>query len=132
MRRLLQSVIALSMLGLLILTPLSVSAAGVWNPFGGADCTGSSMGSAACEDFNSTRGDVAGSDGLIMKIVNFVSLIAGIAAVVIIILAGLRMVQSGGNAEDTAGARRALIYAAVGLIVIALSRVILSVVFELT
>jgi hypothetical protein len=36
------------------------------------------------------------------------------------------MVTSGGSTEDIAGARRALIYAVVGLIVIALARVIIG------
>lgn len=115
--------------GLLFALPSSAAAA--WNPFGDA-CSGAGADSAACQDAKSQAGSsgnqdpLTGSDGLLMKITNVVAVIAGIAAVIIIVLAGLRMVTSGGSTEDIAGARRALIYAVVGLAVIALARVIIG------
>lgn len=115
--------------GLLFALPGSAVAA--WNPFSDA-CSGAGADSAACQDAKSQSGSrnnqdpLTGSDGLLMKITNIVAAIAGIAAVIIIVLAGLRMVTSGGSTEDIAGARRALIYAVVGLVVIALARVIIG------
>ena len=118
--------------GLLFAVPGSASAA--WNPFDEA-CNKSSNsaaadGSAVCTDSNeqvsNDEDPLTGSNGLILKIATFVAFIAGAAAVVIIILAGLRMVTSSGGSEDVAGARRALIYACVGLVVIALARIIVG------
>ena len=65
-----------------------------------------------------------------MKVVNLVAVIAGAAAVIIIILAGLRYIQSGGNSEDVTGARRAIIYAVVGLIFIVLARSLIALVLK--
>jgi hypothetical protein len=65
-----------------------------------------------------------------MKIVNIVAIVAGFAAVLIIILGGLRYIQSGGSTEDVAGAKRAIIYAIVGLVVIVLGRTIIALVLK--
>lgn len=113
---------------------LSGSAAAAWNPFGDGTGCGSGEGgssSAACQDSATQSGKngedpLTGPDGLIMDITNVVAFVAGAAAVIIIVLAGLRMVTSSGSSEDIAGARRALIYAVVGLIVISLARIIVG------
>jgi hypothetical protein len=115
-----------------LLVVLSGSASAAWNPFGDA-CSGAGGDSVACQDAKNQTGDpksdpLTGRDSLLMKVTNIVAVIAGIAAVIIIILAGMRMVTSGGSSEDIAGARRSLIYAIVGLVVIALARVIIGLV----
>ncbi|MDB5169978.1 MAG: hypothetical protein JWN82_374 [Candidatus Saccharibacteria bacterium] len=99
----------------------SPHASAAWNPFSGVDCT-TGNGSAVCEDKGTGADPISGPHGLIIKVVNIVAFIGGLAAVIIIVLAGLRFITSGGSSEDVAGARRALIYAAVGLAVLALAR----------
>jgi hypothetical protein len=101
---------------------LLAPAAQAWSPFGTVDCTGQAAKSAVCQDRSATKDPVTGANGLLAKITNLIAILAGVASVIIIILAGLRFVQSGGNSEDVVGARRALIYAVVGLIVILLAR----------
>jgi hypothetical protein len=124
------------LLSLTLLMGLSLAASGSavaasWNPFDDA-CQSGGDKSAVCQDSqkqasDSANGDpITGPNGLIIKIANVIAFVAGAAAVIIIILAGLRMVTSGGSSEDVAGARRALIYAAVGLAVISLSRIIVG------
>jgi hypothetical protein len=116
------------LLSLAVLAPLVMSsgALAAWNPLQGIDCTGTASKSAVCQDASHPRTNpLVGPDGLLVKIANVIAVIAGIAAVIIIILAGLRLVTSGGNTDDAVGARRAVIYAAVGLIVIALARAII-------
>jgi hypothetical protein len=97
-------------------------ASAAWNPFGGVDCSGRAKDSAVCHDRNNSNNPLAGDGGLLLNIVNLLAIVAGIAAVIIIVLAGLRFIQAGGNSEDIAGARRSIIYAVVGLVVIALAR----------
>lgn len=101
--------------------------ASAWNPFSGVDCSGRAANSTVCKDKGGVGTDpIAGSDGIIMAIVNFIAVIGGIAAIIIIVLAGLRFVTAGGSSEDISGARRTIIYAAIGLIVIALARTIVA------
>jgi hypothetical protein len=108
--------------------------AAAWDPFGGAGCdSGQAASSTVCSDAKQQAGKsnpLTGSDGLIVKVANIIAIIAGLAAVIMIILAGLRLIQSGGSSEDVAGARRTIIYAAVGLVVIGVSRALLGLVLN--
>ena len=63
-------------------------------------------------------GDLASS------IVSLLSLIVGIAAVIMIIIAGLKYVTSGGDSNAVGSAKNTLIYAIVGLIVVAIAQFI--------
>jgi hypothetical protein len=119
----------------LVATPVPAHA---WTPFGGIDCSGDPTKagdpahSAACQDAAKQNGDpnnsnpLTGANGLLMKIANIVAVVAGVAAVIIIILAGLRYIQAGGSTEDIAGARRTIIYAVAGLVIIVLGRTIIA------
>ena len=108
------------------------SSAATWSPFGAVNCasktsgTETSANSVVCKDKNKSSNPLAGPNGLIMRITNIVAMLAGIAAVIIIVLAGLRFVTAGGSSEDVAGARRTLIYAVVGLIIVILSRTLVA------
>lgn len=57
-------------------------------------------------------------------VLNLLSIIAGVIAVIMLIIAGIRFVTSQGDPNGTKGARNAIIYACVGLIIVALSQVI--------
>jgi cytochrome bd-type quinol oxidase subunit 2 len=61
---------------------------------------------------------------LIKKIINILSVIIGAIAVVMIIVGGFRYITSGGNAEGTKAARQTIVYAIVGLIIVALAQII--------
>ena len=69
-----------------------------------------------------------GGEATISKIVKVViqilSFVAGIAAVIMIIVAGLKFITSGGDSSGVASAKTALIYALVGLVVVVLAQVI--------
>lgn len=60
----------------------------------------------------------------ITAIINYLSVIGGIIAVVVIIIAGYKFMTSGGDSSKVASARTALTYAIIGLIIIALSQVV--------
>jgi hypothetical protein len=114
---------------LLTLAAVAVPApAYAWSPFGDAcPSGGAGSGSTVCgTEGSNTDNTIAGSNGLIMKIVNVIALVGGIAAVIIIIIAGLRFVTSGGSSDAVAGARRALIYSVVGLVILVLARTLVA------
>jgi hypothetical protein len=54
-------------------------------------------------------------------IINIVATIAGVAAVLIIVIAGFTYTTAGGSADETKNARNRIIYASVGLVVIMFS-----------
>jgi|SRR5665213_1985295 len=60
----------------------------------------------------------------IQNIVNLITVVGGIAAVIVIIYAGLRLVTSGGNPEGVKTAKNAIIYTIVGLVIIAFAQAI--------
>ena len=80
--------------------------------------TGGAGTGAGC----SNRGESLKS--IIAGILNVLSLMAGFIAVVMIIVGGFRYVVSGGNDNAVAGAKNTIIYALVGVIVLALAQAI--------
>lgn len=95
-------------------------------------CDGANLdanSTASCEP-----GDVgnAGSTAttLISDIINIFSFIVGVVAVIMIIVAGFRYITSGGNDSSVAGAKNTILYAIIGLIIVALAQFIVKFVLE--
>lgn len=89
-------------------------------------CTGSSASSDVCKSKSTSDNPLTGTDGLLYNIANIIAVIAGIAAVIIAIVSGLRYVTSGGDSQKTATAKNTLIGAIIGLIVIVLARALVT------
>lgn len=79
---------------------------------------GSTTGGCDSATANDSLKTIAG------QIVNVFSIIVGIAAVIMIIVGGFRYITSGGDSNNVSGAKNTLIYAIVGLIVVALAQFI--------
>jgi hypothetical protein len=62
----------------------------------------------------------------LLDLINFVLAIVGIIAVAVLIYGGFRYITSIGNEEAVAEAKKTLIYAIVGLVVIGLSAVLVN------
>jgi Type IV secretion system pilin len=124
MRRQLYSFFAAVALALGLAAPLPASAL---NPFAGIDCSSNGGdGSAVCGTRGETADPVTGPDGILVKVTNLVSLVAGVAAVIFLILSGLKYVSSQGDAGEVSKAKQSIIYALVGIAVIALARQIIN------
>lgn len=116
-------VIALLLSGLFLLNPLSASA---FDPFSPTtiDCSGKEAKSAVC---NTTNTDpISGTDGILNKVTAIIAYVAGIAAVIIIIVSGISFITANGDANKISNARRMLIYALIGLVVIILAKAIVT------
>lgn len=92
--------------------------------FGGAKddaCRGANLsGSTDCQS-----GAAADKiSGTVQAILNILSIIIGIIAVISIIINGLKFITSGGDSNGISAAKNGIIYAIVGLIVVALAQVI--------
>jgi hypothetical protein len=69
--------------------------------------------------------DTSGSINNIIKFVlDLFSIIVGIAAVIMIVVGGLKYTISGGDSTRTAGAKDTILFAIVGLVVVALAQII--------
>jgi nitrate/nitrite transporter NarK len=90
----------------------------------GAD---TSNGNNGCDATAGTKLSV-----IIKNIINLLSIIVGIAAIIVIIVSGLRFITAGGDANSISSARNGVIYAVVGLIVAALAQVIVRFVLSKT
>ncbi len=63
-------------------------------------------------------------NNLVHTIVNTLSVIVGVAAVIMIIIGGFRYVTSGGNDASVTSAKNTILYAIIGLVVVALAQII--------
>jgi hypothetical protein len=84
-------------------------------------CTDNST-ATVCQESKSKSNPIYGPDGIITKIANIIALIIGIAAVIVIIIAGIQYMVSTGDPTKVNNAKNAIIYAIVGLIVAVLAR----------
>ena len=76
--------------------------------------------SAACNA--STDNPISGTNGVIIKIANIVTYIAGAAAVIVMIYSGLKFITAAGDSAKVKNARDTVLYALIGVAVIVLSR----------
>lgn len=123
-----RSVIASLMiaLGAPVLLTVSVYAAGP-NLFTNA-CNGNTQ-SAVCGK-QVTTDPLTGPNGLIGKVTKVVALFAGVVAVVIMMIGGFMYVLSNGDSGKVSTAKDTILYAAVGLVVIALGQTIIVFVID--
>lgn len=104
----------------LIATLLSLAmpaTAFAYNPFSSAcGSGGSAKSSAAC----STNGSdpISGPNGALKKISVVLASVAGVAAVILIIIGGLQYITSNGDASKAASARNTIVGSVVGLVII--------------
>jgi len=71
-----------------------------------------------------------GVNNLITKVVNIFSVIVGIVSVIMIIYGGFRYVTSGGDSGNVSNAKNTIIYAIIGLVVVALAQFIVQFVLD--
>lgn len=61
---------------------------------------------------------------LLKKVINIFSWIVGVVAVIMIIVGGLKYITSGGDSSNVSSAKNTILYALVGLVIVALAQFI--------
>jgi len=79
-------------------------------------------------DVNNTNCTASGDTNttinkLIHTIINLLSIVVGVVAVIMIIVGGLRYITSGGSDTSVTSAKNTILYAIIGLIIVALAQV---------
>jgi hypothetical protein len=89
---------------------------------------------SACKDVKSQQNDLDSNPvvKIIRAAVNVISVLAGAAAIITIIVSGIRLALSRGDSNAAASARSGLITSLVGLAVIALAQVLVLIVVRAT
>lgn len=79
-----------------------------------------------------TDPDAAGDavDNIVENVINVISLAVGVIAVVMIIIGGMRYITSSGESGNVTGAKNTIMYAVVGLVVVALAQIIVRFVVQ--
>lgn len=73
----------------------------------------------------STNSDATAKiNSIIHDVINTISVIVGIVAVIMIIVGGFRYITSGGSDTGVTGAKNTILYAIIGLIIVALAQVL--------
>ena len=65
-------------------------------------------------------------NGILEDVINIFSLVVGIISVIMIIIGGLKYITSGGDSGNVTGAKNTILYAIVGLVVVALAQFIVK------
>ncbi|OVE79231.1 hypothetical protein BVY00_00960 [bacterium G20] len=78
------------------------------------------------KDCTTTGGSVNRFQQIVADAINILSLIVGVVAVIMIILGGFRYITSSGNQESVKSAKNTIIYAVVGLVIVALAQIIVK------
>lgn len=112
----------LPLLGLIMISIPATAAA--WDPFGGVDCS-KAVDSAVCARDRTTN-PIAGPDGILVKATDIIAIIAGIAAVILIIVGGIKYVVSGGDTNAVNSAKNTVLYALIGLVVIGVAKILIT------
>ena len=89
-----------------------------------ADTDGSS---GNCDD---TTGGGTNLEGIMRKVIQVFSIIVGFVAVVMIIVGGIKYITSGGDSGNISGAKNTIVYAIIGLIIVALAQVLVHFVLK--
>ncbi len=116
------------MLVLPVALPTAVSYAQGCNGVPDTVATGAQKASGGTVNCNASGGLTGNTQNQVgdiaSKIVNVFSIIVGAAAIIMIIYSGFRYITSGGSSERIGSAKTTLIYAIIGLVVVALAQIL--------
>ena len=82
--------------------------------------------SAECE----TQGSEEDINNLIATVINIFSVVVGVVAVIMIIIGGLKYITSSGDSNNVTSAKNTILYAIIGLVVVALAQFIVKFVLQ--
>ena len=89
-------------------------------------CQGATLQFGDGADCDTVGGDETELNDLLADIINIISVIVGIVAVIMIIYGGFKYITSGGDSGNVTGAKNTILYAIVGLIIVALAQFIVK------
>lgn len=109
--------------GFSLALPASVGAVDVINPV--CNNPNAEEKPKICNDDATTSSEnpLFGPNGILTSAINILSLIAGILAVIVMIIGGTKMIASSGDSNSVASAKRTVLYAVISLVIVAFAQV---------
>lgn len=113
----------LGMVLMLAAPPVAVSAVGVFD-----DACSGQADSATCNSVVPANGanPLTGTNGVLLKVARIIAIIAGVSAIIVIIISGFSYMTADGDPQKAKKARDALVGALVGLFIIGIASVIVT------
>lgn len=121
-------VISLGLLSpLLVAQPAAAACTGLFCGAKGQACEAvqAGNGSGQCDPDKLGKGQSSLTQTL-TKLLNLLTMIVGIMTVIMLIISGIRFVTANGNSDSISSAKNTLIYALVGLIIVAFAQAIVK------
>jgi cytochrome bd-type quinol oxidase subunit 2 len=95
-------------------------------------CGGSNIELNESSDCNNDSANKDSLENLLTNVVKYFSIIVGVIAVIMIIVGGFKYITSGGDSSNDSAAKNTIIYAIVGLVIVALAQLIVHFVLNQT
>jgi hypothetical protein len=105
---------------------LSASIVFAQSPFQTLCSQSNADNSAVCTDSKSSTNPISGPNGIILDVANIIAFAAGVAAIIMIIVSGIRYITANGESNSISSAKNTLIYSIVGIVVIVSARAIIG------
>lgn len=115
----------------MLAVPGSVSADESISIEGSTNCgvNDAGLSDTECETNDSANEDIS---GVIRTVINVFSAIVGSVSVIMIIVGGFRYITSNGDSNNVSAAKNTILYAIVGLVIVAFAQIIVQFVLERT
>jgi hypothetical protein len=126
LKRFVTSVTIFSMLFTPIAAPVAVYAATDSPDIEGGLCAGTNLDATNTQCDPDAEADTANQkiNDILKLVINLFSLVVGVVSVIMIIVGGLKYITSGGDSGNVTGAKNTILYAVIGLVVVALAQFI--------
>lgn len=118
MRKLIMMLVVSFLLGLI------APQAFAFSPTGTVCSTGSASQASVCQDTSGNTNNLYGPNGVITSVINILSAVVGFIAVFMLVYAGFEYITSGGDSSKTNTAKNTILYAVIGVVVVAIAQLI--------
>jgi cytochrome bd-type quinol oxidase subunit 2 len=119
--------LAVAIIPIAVAVPVTVSAQA---DIGGNLKCGSNLDTKVGSCNQDVQGGSDNVNNIITDIINIFSIVVGIISVIMIIYGGFRYVTSGGDSGNVSSAKNTIIYAIIGLVIVALAQFIVQFVLD--
>ena len=106
--------------------PMAVPAVVSAQDIQGNLCSGASLSTETTDCATATADAGTQVDDIITDVINIFSLVVGIVSVIMIIIGGFKYITSGGDSGNVTGAKNTILYAIIGLVIVAFAQLIVQ------
>ena len=96
------------------------------DPIGGRLACGSTLSVDDAQDDCDVTTGAGRIQSIVTTVINIFSIVVGIVAVIMIIVGGFKYITSGGDSGNITSAKNTIVYAVIGLVVVALAQFIVQ------